>query len=116
MRLTPIPEVAAGMIRLEKEWYASNVGWFHGPTLTDALEYRETLKKHIGEAVDCDQSYRHFNEAIYPIDCSREVLAQVCTDEFSESFADYFEDKKWPFAQLGDFSRAELYVLGANSD
>lgn len=116
MRLTPTAEVAAGMIRLEAEWYASNVGWFHGPTLTVAREYRDSLKKFLGEAFDCDHSYRYFNEAIYPIDCSRELLSRISIDDLPESFGDFFEDKEWPFTRLGGFERAELYVLGANSD
>ncbi len=116
MRLTPTDDVFAGMVRLEAEWFESNIGWNDYPILTAALAYRDSLRQIFGEGFDCDQSYAWFNEAIYPIDCSRELLARICTDTLPNTFGDYFEDTGYPYYMLDGFDRAELYILGANSD
>jgi len=111
-RLSPRPDFQAG--RLEKQWFESNVGWWLD--LDQIIAYRKSLHEIFGEGFDCKRSFVHFEEAIYPIDCSKELLERICTDMLPDSFDAFFDDELTPLVPFRDFERAELYVLGANSD
>lgn len=114
MRLTPTDATFAGMLKLEEHWFRSNAGW--GPTLDEVIAYRASLHRIFGDGFDCNRSYQNFNEAIYPIDCSIELLERICTDTLPPRFGDFFDDALSIAPALGSYERAELYVLGANSD
>jgi len=84
------------MIELEHRWFASNLGW--NRTADEETSYRAHLRELFGPAVDRNADFSDLEEAIYPIDLTREALAALTDDEVEIQT---------------DFG---LYILGANSD
>jgi hypothetical protein len=106
--------VLRAMQRLEDKWYGMNVGMWGEASLDILLEYRQSLDQELG--VDCNWSYVDFEEALYPIDATKEHLEKLCTDQLPEDLDDLIT---WPsdFQRfVGAMNRWHLFVLGRNSD
>src|SRR3989344_9338005 len=65
--LKPREDTLKAMREISDYWYDTNCGVF-GTRLNEIIRYRTHLRELLG--VDCNLSYRDFEEAIYPIDCS----------------------------------------------
>lgn len=123
--LQPRSETAVAMFRLDKQWYGSNAGVF-GVSLDELLLYREQLNGWLG--VDCNRSYRDFEEAIYPIDPSADGLRTLTVSDLPDDLDDLVEwtrpedpphDRERRAALrrlLGFVHRWTVYVLAENSD
>jgi hypothetical protein len=111
--LTPKGGVAEKMNQISERWLDSNCGAL-GTSLDEILEYRSQLNSLLG--VDCDNSYRGFEEAIYPIDCTAQNLAKLTDEILPQNLDDLVV---WPSDSdryLGFIGRWKLYILGGNSD
>jgi hypothetical protein len=94
-------------------WYDSDAGIF-GACLDDVLKYREQLNELLG--VDCDRSYRDFEEAIYPIDCTAENIRKLALDPVPDNLDQLIEFDSGVDRMKGLMGRWKLYILGENSD
>jgi hypothetical protein len=76
------PAVEIRLLEIAKHWYNKQLGCWCEPSLSDLMEYRTQLQK-VG--LDCNASgtYRHLNEAFYPIDLSQAVVDQVSVQPFA---------------------------------
>jgi hypothetical protein len=107
------PTVKFRMEALGSRWYGSNAGVF-GATLDELNRYREDIKELFG--ADCNYSYTAFEEGIYPLDVTPEILQELCDDNLP---ADLDKLIQWdtPMQQfLGSMNRWKLYILVENSD
>jgi hypothetical protein len=84
---------------LEKEYFESSLS--SPPILNEALKYRRFLLKN---DFDCNFSYKHLQEALYPIDNTNNVIKKLChgvpEEITSESFGLYYD----------------IFILGYNCD
>lgn len=112
--LTPTPQMQIFMYETDKNWLDSCVGVW-GVHLDDILEYRKQLQT---QGLDCGESYPSFEEGIYPIDCSVEIVRKVCTDEIPDDLDDFIEWGENPgFEKIaGSVGRWGLFILGENCD
>lgn len=111
--IEPKSNVFKNMVELSGKWIGTNCGVF-GVSLNTVLEYREDLKNLFD--VDCNGCYDNFEEAIYPIDCTRENLKNMTDTVFPEDLNNLisWEDELSKFC--GCVGRWNLWILGANSD
>jgi hypothetical protein len=110
--LKPTPEAKVLMCELEKHWYESDCGMFN-VSLDEVLEYRKQLLEF---GVDCNSSYRDFEEGIYPIDCESKNLKLLCEDELPEDLNEFIEwEDDWD-RLIGIIGRWKLFILGENCD
>ncbi|MBI1969849.1 hypothetical protein HYS48_04090 [Candidatus Woesearchaeota archaeon] len=110
--LQPKPETVRLMEALHKRWYESECG--APASLDEILEYRQQL---LSAGVDCNNSYPHFEEGIYPIDCSVEIVRRLASDTVPDNFDDAFIQWKDHLERgFGAARRWHLYILGENSD
>ncbi|MEK6861284.1 MAG: hypothetical protein AABY07_04900, partial [Nanoarchaeota archaeon] len=95
-------------------WLDSDCGLFSVVSLEEILEYRGQLNKLLD--VDCDLSYKDFEEGIYPIDCSVENIRKLVLEEVPNHLDELI---KWEheFEKVGGcVNRWNLYILGHNCD
>ncbi len=61
---------------IAERWHATNaaLGW---APLEDLVEYRGLLQ---GRGLDCNESYRHFAEGVYPVDLDDHALQALAVD------------------------------------
>lgn len=125
--LKPRPEVEVAMYRLEKHWYAQDTGAL-GVPLDELVEYRGQLRDWLH--VDCNWTYRYFEEGIYPVDGTPEHIKRLTEQELPEDFDELLEwtrpdDPEDPQERerrvamrhlMGFIFRWKLFILGENSD
>jgi len=112
-RLTPKQKALVGMYAVAQEWFGSNVGCL-GPGLSEISRYNARLRRLFG--TDCQLSYVHFEEGLYPIDASRENMKRMAQDKLPADLDDLIE---WPSETArfgGAFCRWTIVILGPNSD
>lgn len=111
--LKPKWHILANMQTLTAKWLDSCAGVM-GVHLNDVVAYREDLKRFF--QMDCNLSYRDFEEAIYPIDCTTENLKVLTDEQLPENLDDLivFSDDMQRF--IGSIGRWSLYILGPNCD
>jgi len=111
--LEPKPELKTKIDMLNKCWLDSNCGVF-GVSLDEILKYREQLRDLFG--VDCNSSYDHFEEALYPIDCNRNSIEAMTNEELPEELDDFIDFKSPADKMIGCINRWSLFILGENCD
>jgi hypothetical protein len=111
--LTPTPEMHGLMKEIADHWYYSDVGIF-GTALNDILTYRKQLEK-LG--LDCNREYPDFEEAVYPIDPSVDVVKRICENDIDvDDFDEWIEFGEGLDKFLGCVGRWSLLILGDNCD
>ena len=112
--LQPRPEIAGRIHEINRHWLWSDVGALR-VTLDDIIKYRNQLNGLL--AVDCNYSYQDFEEGIYPIDCSPDVVRKLSLDYIPDNFDEAFIQWRSDFEKFaGSFNRWHLYILGDNCD
>lgn len=101
------------MMKVNRRYLDSEIGWFGGPTLEQANEYKEILNRF---GVDCNCSYLDLTEAAYPIDLKPEYLKILCKDQLPEDLDSLIEFKTPLDRALGCLNRWDLFILGDNCD
>lgn len=111
--LTPTPEMHDLMKDIADHWYYSDVGVF-GTSLNDILIYRTQLQR-LG--LDCNREYPDFEEAVYPIDSSVDVVRRICQNDIDvEDFDDWIEFGDGLEKFCGMIGRWQLMIWGPNCD
>lgn len=103
--LKPKPKVLEAMKFISDFWLEKESIFGFG--LNEIFEYRKQLNAKLG--VDCDNSFRDFEEGIYPIDVTKASLKKLTTEKIDDPSK--FIAKKyilWP--------NWKLYIIGKNSD
>jgi hypothetical protein len=112
MELEPNRAARTLMAELNHDVRLENLGLF-GVPLDEVLYYRGRIQEF---GLDCNGSYPDLEEAIYPIDCSVEVVRQVSDtpvpDDLDELIAWRDNRERLP----GSIGRWRLYILTQNSD
>jgi len=108
--LQPRPEIVDKIKQINDHWLHSNCGAW-GVRLDEILEYRNQLKGLLG--VDCNHSHRDFEEGLYPIDCSSEVVRKLASDNIPDNLDDFI---KWDPGEICKHASWNLYILGINCD
>lgn len=111
-KLNPHPSRLHGLKELCDRWYGTEEWGGSSLSLNAATRYRESLKELL--QVDCNESFRTFAEAWYPVDAD---FAQSLTDEsLPKDFDDLIDWSKSPDKFFGCLNRWALVILGENSD
>lgn len=97
--------------QINNSWRGSNCGMF-GTSLEDVLIYRNQLKKLLG--ADCNESYKDFEEGIYPIDCSAENVRKLALDKIPDDLDDLIKFETGFEGVVGCVNRWNIYILGQN--
>lgn len=107
VRLTPRPEARAAFKAIARHWYGSDL-CSGRPLLSQLREYQDAVQR-VG--VDCNRSWWHLCEGIYPVDHSQEALAMLAVDppDLDSLFGD-------PRPYGGAERLARLVWLAPNSD
>ena len=102
------------MIELDNKYELSCAGQM-GVSLNELNEYNNTLNNY---KLTCNTSYSAFEEAIYPIDITKESLALLTDTVLPEDLNDFidFGDAGGFTRMCGIFNRWNLFVLGHNCD
>ena len=111
--LTPTPKTHIAMFNLSKMWLDSDVGMF-GVSLNEILTYRSDIQNLLN--VDCNISYKDFEEGIYPIDCSTKNINMLTTDILPENLDDLLTFENPKYKSFGCINRWNLWILGENCD
>jgi hypothetical protein len=111
--LLPREEIKPKLHDIDYNWYDTDTGIF-GTSLDDVLKYRSQLNEILD--VDCNQSYHHFEEAIYPIDCTPENIRKLAVDPVPDSLDQLIVFDSGVDRMLGVMGRWKLYILGDNCD
>ena len=110
-KLNPQPKIEANIFRLNNYWERHGCCSLGGVPMDEILTYRHQLQTWFG--VDCNWSYRNFEEGLYPIDITDENLKKMCTNEIPKNHSDMiFSYGKTVVPIIGLFN---LYILGNNS-
>jgi len=111
--LTPREPVKIKLI--SDGWLDSDMGCF-GKPLDEVLKYREQIKVLFD--VDCNYTYEHLEEGIYPIDYSRENLDKMAThiDGIPENPDELLVWESKLSALFGCINRWHIFILGENCD
>jgi hypothetical protein len=108
------PKKLPEMELLARNYYASEIGCY-SQSLNDIIKYRDTLDRLFG--VDCNYTYREFEEGFYPIDFSKENLEKLAVDAASIPDPDSMIAWKESFDRVvGCIGRWGLFILGENCD
>jgi hypothetical protein len=108
-------EIETAVKSLCDKWLDSNMGCF-GLGLAEANEYSNDLKRLFGKDVSCESSWRHLEEAWYPVDCTKDALSVLTSDILPENLDDLIEwGNGWERA-YGCINRWTLVFCGENSD
>lgn len=94
-------------------WYESNAGLF-GSSLDEILIYRNQLNEKLD--VDCNNSYKSFEEGLYPIDCTIENIQKLSRYNFTSDLDSLIKFDKKVDRFFGSINRFNLYIIGENSD
>ena len=94
------------MRRLSDSYLDSNI--ISPATVYEILVYRKAL---VDRGLDCHVTHASFEEGIYPVDFSREVLDRLCEDEFPKDLGELLEPS--PFF---DPIHWGIWILGENCD
>ncbi|MCY3414764.1 MAG: hypothetical protein INQ03_24150 [Candidatus Heimdallarchaeota archaeon] len=108
--LKPLDKYWDPIHRLEKK-FVDYFGNCH--TLNSIIEYREYINSNLN--VDCNYDFWDFDEALYPIDCTKENV-EILTGEIIKNFDDAIEFETEMDRLVGCIGRWKLYILGFNSD
>jgi len=111
--LQPRPEVIIPIKAIIDNWFDTSYGAL-GVTLDNIMAYRKQLNELLG--VDCNSSYEHFEEGIYPIDCSPQVIRKLAVDEMHDNLDDFIKFRSGLHKLCDSFCRWNLFILGENSD
>jgi hypothetical protein len=111
--LEPRPEIAEAFAELDRRWQGSCVGMFDS-SLERILEYRRNLRELAGPAVDCEWSFRDFEEGIYPLDISGDALDAVTAEVLPADLDDLIVWQDDLARMIGGSGRWRLYLLGSN--
>ena len=116
--LKPRAKVKEAMREINDTWLWSDISSEMAAPLDDVLRYREQLK-NIG--VDCQFSYRDFEEGLYPIDFSYRNLRKLAVDKIPKDLDLEKKLLKWPddATDLEKYSSIfmwKIYILGSNCD
>lgn len=112
--LNPTDKMSKFMEELTYNWLDSDCGMF-GVSLEEILSYRKQLEQsNLG--LDCNLSYSRFEEGIYPIDCSSDLLKKITTDEIPDNLDEWIDFESDRDRLLGCVNRWSLFVLGENCD
>jgi hypothetical protein len=106
-------KVLENIILLQNKWFESNVGAF-GTSLDSIIEYREDIKKLFG--VDCNSSWKKFQESVYPIDCTDENIKKLTDESFPEDLDNLIDWNNGFERAAGCIGRWSLCILTENSD
>jgi hypothetical protein len=98
---------------INDKWLDSNIGVF-GVRLDEVLTYRAFINKNLG--ADCDKSYADFEDAIYPLDCSVQLIRALCEDVLPDDLDELLHFENDFSRTLGFANRWKLYILGENCD
>lgn len=108
-----VPKDYAKINALAKHYDDSCLGQYY-LTLSQANDYAECLKTLLG--VDCDNTYDHLQEGIYPIDAKRQNIGKLACDILPEDL-DNLIDWEWDSQKFGGIiGRWHLFILGENCD
>ncbi len=107
--LTPRKNIKRKLLAICDMWLDTNCS--KHPSLDEILTYRAQLKNLLG--VDCNYTYMDFEEAIYPIDCSRETIRKLAIDNLPVNLDNLIN---WNKNELSKYAHWRLYILGENSD
>lgn len=105
-------EILEKMMEINNCWKDSSCGFF-GVNLDDLIIYRNQLKELLD--VDCNHSYRDFEEGIYPINLTAENIRKLSSDEMPDNLDDLIKYERDFERIVGCFGRWNLYILGENS-
>lgn len=111
--LTPRTGVEDKMRSLHARFDIGVVGMF-GVSLKTLNEYAAALQETLGES--CDETYRSFSEALYPIDIGEETLARLTENKLPENLDDLFAWGPGLSKTFGSVGRWKVYVIAENSD
>jgi hypothetical protein len=112
-RLTPRPEVVGGLTALVGAGHCC-VGALGAPSLDELVRYRDLVRRHL--PADVNVAWLEYEEAVYPLDCTPEIIAALAVDELPDDLDELCEWRS-PFDRmLGLVGRWKLLVLGPNCD
>lgn len=110
--------VVEHMKKISNHFLDSEIGCIGTPCLDDILKYREMLRA-MTMVVDCNYSYRDFEEGFYPINCSIHSLNALCKDKFPDDLEEllHWDESATGFDKIfGSVNRWSLVILGDNCD
>jgi hypothetical protein len=111
--LIPRDDVAAAMQVLNDHWLDTDCGCL-GVSLDEVLEYRQQLQSLLH--VDCNLTYRDFEEGIYPMDYTLQTLSSLQIDEFPQDLDELIEWQDTFNRTTGFIGRWQILILGENCD
>lgn len=112
--LRPTPLARAAMKGLNDFWLGTDAGCL-GVALSQLVDYSNMLGRLVPGA-RCESCYQDFEEAIYPIDMDRGILAKLTRDRVPADL-DSMIKFDGPFdAFVGSLYRWKIYILGENCD
>lgn len=111
--LEPNPETLNKMWKLSHDYVNSCLGAF-GLSFNDISEYRGRIQKDF--KADCQYSYRHLSEAVYPMDYDPEVLWRMTAGTFPKDPDDMINWKDALGQLYGLIGRWNIFILGENCD
>jgi len=111
--LAPKSELTNKIKDICDEYIDSDIGCL-GVNIHELNSYVDLLKSNLD--VDCNWSYTNFEEAIYPIDYSKENLDKLTNDIFPDNLDDLIEWKEVRQQSIGCIHRWGIYILGKNCD
>ena len=112
--LEPKPHVLPILKELAEHYHGA-LGW-EPPSLDEANAYRAVLQAKL--EVDCNRSYVELEEALYPIDPSKEHLARLSSDLPDEpgDLSDWDNAPSAPLFRLRVGLHLRFYLIAENSD
>jgi hypothetical protein len=113
--LTPKPRVFAAMQLIEKHWFESCAGAF-GTSLDELNMYRMQLKTLVHPDLDCNQSYTHMEEGIYPVDVDVRLLRELVEEDLPDDLDSMLTFESDLRRCIGMVGRWKCFMLAENSD
>jgi len=110
--LSPKDKTLIAMYKLEKEYLESNSG-FMNTSLDEIISYRQKLNQLLG--VDCNHTYTHFEEGIYPIDYSKETIEKLVKKRTLKETRSFMKQVE-KMDRLPCINLWNIFILGQNSD
>ena len=113
--LQPRPRVLAAMQLIERHWYDSCMGAIQ-TSLDEILHYRMQLRDLVHPLADCNRSYMHLEEGLYPLDVHVGVLRDICENTLPDDLDDLLDFDSSLARAIGALGRWSCFILAENSD
>jgi len=109
-RLAPRPSVLPALRSIAREGFGAEKGNFDRTSLLASriASYVQSLAR---AGLDCECTWRHLTESLYPVDATQSNLDRVAEDGFDlQSIA------KWPYPEAIYYSNPAIIFMTENSD